>query len=76
MPTSTNEFKHESLQDHHSIAQYLRSLSEGFLHNRIAFRSEQSELILEPRGLLKLKVEAKQKSDRTKLSIKISWSHE
>lgn len=68
-----SEFKHESLQDRQTIVRYLHALSEGFANGSIKLGQEEEQIILVPNGLLKLDVKAKQKDERCKLTLKISW---
>jgi amphi-Trp domain-containing protein len=67
------DFEHDSLQDSDSIGAYLESLSQGFSSGRLSFSSGQDDLVVEPKGLLNLAVKARKKSDRVKISIKVSW---
>ncbi|HEO66222.1 MAG TPA: amphi-Trp domain-containing protein [Spirochaetes bacterium] len=73
---STEEFKHESLQDKESIVEYFNALSEGFSKGRLAFANKEKQIIFEPKGLLKLDVKAKRKNDKVKFSLKVSWKEE
>ncbi len=73
---STEEFKHESLQDKESIVEYFTALSEGFSKGRLAFANKEKQIIFEPKGLLKLDVKAKRKNDKVKFSLKVSWKEE
>ncbi len=70
---SAEEFKHESLQDKESIVQYFNAISEGFSKGKLAFANREKQIIFEPKGLLKLDVKAKRKSDKIKFSLKVSW---
>ncbi len=70
---STEEFKHESLQDRDSIVQYFNALSEGFSKGRLAFANKEKQIIFEPKGLLRLDVKARRKNEKIKFSLKVSW---
>ncbi len=74
MINQTDEFKHESLQDCQSIVEYLNSLCDGFERKHLVLRSENNEVIVKPHGLLKFEIKARKRSDRVKLSLKISWN--
>jgi len=71
--STSDEFKHESLQDRQSIVQYLDAISKGFSNGKLVFANRDKQIIFEPKGLLKLDVKAKRKSDKIKLSLKVTW---
>ena len=73
MASPTNKFKYESLQDRETITRYLEALREGFENGHLRLAWKDSVLELEPEGLIRLDVEAKQKDDQMKLNIKMSW---
>ncbi len=66
-------FQYESYQDLQTIQKFLESLKDGFERGKIAFRSGDDEIFLEPMDLLKFSVRAQKKDDKCKLQIKISW---
>ena len=68
-------FEYESVQDVESIRAFLESLNKGFESGRIALSSDNDELTLLPQRLLKFKISARKKKDKTKMEIKISWKH-
>ena len=70
---SNDEFKHDSVQDRTSIANYLRALLEGFEKGHLELGTAGQSFVLDPEGLLELEVRAKRKSGRCKLSLKVSW---
>ena len=74
MPQTTNEFKHESLQDCQSIVKYLEAIKDGFERGKLTLANgDNREMILEPAGLLNLELKARHKDGRYKLSLKINW---
>lgn len=70
---ASNEFKFESVQDNKSISEYLKVLTEGFENGELYFKNGNEQILLKPEGMLNLEVKAKQKDNKTKLSIKFSW---
>lgn len=68
-----NSFRHESLQDGETIAELLKSITKGLGKGRLSFSDEEGEIVLEPEGLLNLKVTAEQEEARHRLSIRITW---
>jgi amphi-Trp domain-containing protein len=71
-----DRFKHESLQDAESIVRYIEALSEGFQNGALLFSSDDKRLVLKPRGLVRLEVEAKKRGEEIKLSLKFRWTEE
>ncbi len=69
------EFEFESYQDSETIKKYLESLIHGFESGKLTFTSEQNEIILFPKDLLKIKIKAKNEGDRSRLSLRISWKN-
>ena len=76
MREGKKRFRHESLQDRDSIQEILKSISKGFAKGRISFSDEDDEIVMEPKGLLHLRLKAGQEDDRHQLSIRISWQRE
>ncbi|MDT8447328.1 MAG: amphi-Trp domain-containing protein [bacterium] len=72
----TREFEYVTLVDKQSIVTYLETLAEGFKSGNLTLKSPESELLLDPDGLLKLEIAAKNKSGRSKISIKVSWKNQ
>jgi len=71
-----NSFRHESLQDGETIAGLLKSITKGLGKGRLSFSDEEGEIVLEPEGLLNLKVTASQDEGRHRLNIRITWQAE
>lgn len=69
-------FRHESLQDPDSIKALLKALTNGIARGKVVLEDEDGSMIMEPEGLLHLKMRAKQDDDHNSLSIKISWQGE
>lgn len=74
--SSDGVFKYESLQDCESIQKYLALLNEGFASGKLRLSVRDSELVLEPHGLIEFSLEAKKKGDRRKLTLKFNWKDE
>ena len=73
MQKKTDSFRHESLQDATTIQDILKSISKGLRKGKLTFSDEDGEIIMQPEGLLNLKVTAKQDESRHRLNIRISW---
>lgn len=70
---STDDFRHESVQDRRSIVRYLQALTAGIEQGHIELGTADNMLSLEPEGMLELQVRAKRKRGKVKLSIKLNW---
>lgn len=66
-------FRHESLQDAKSIRKILESVTEGLSKGTLKFSDEDDEVILEPEGLMRLKLSASKDDNRNSISLKVSW---
>ena len=53
-------FRHESLQDSKTIRNILKSISNGLSEGKLTFSDDEDEIIMEPEGLLNLKLTATQ----------------
>lgn len=68
-----NSFRHDSLQDAKTIAELLKSITKGIARGKLTFSDEDGEIVLEPEGLLNLKVTAEQEEMRHRVNIRITW---
>lgn len=76
MRQSKNSFRHESLQDTKTIQDILKAVTKGLAKGRLSFSDEDGEIVLEPKGLLNLKVTATQDETRNRLDIRVTWQTE
>ena len=67
------EFEFESLVDKDTIVQYLETITKGFKTGHISLATKGETILLDPNGLMKLEIEAKNKQSRSKILIKVSW---
>ena len=73
MRQSKNSFRHESLQDAETIQEVLKTLSKGIAKGKLSFSDEDGKIVMEPEGLLNLKVTATQDDGRHRVNIRITW---
>lgn len=66
-------FRHESLQDQESIKRLLRALTTGISKGKVVLEDEDGTMIMEPGGLLNLKISASQDDEKSRLSIRLTW---
>ncbi|MCA9637709.1 MAG: amphi-Trp domain-containing protein, partial [Myxococcales bacterium] len=76
MASDADEFRHESLEDRHSIAKYLTALAEAFANGNLTFGHNGQAIDLEPRGLLKFDVKATRKRGAVKVSLRLNWQED
>ncbi len=73
MAESTGEFKHESLQDVPAVVQYLKAVTRGLEDGSLRLAIDDRELLLEPHGMVRFRLEAKRGKDRARLVLKLAW---
>ena len=69
-------FKHESLHDAKSIQEILKAVTKGIAKGKLTFSDEDGEILMEPEGLLNLKVTASQDEVQNRVNIRITWQSE
>lgn len=70
------DFRHESLQDVQSIQEILESITSAIGKGRVTFSDDEDRILMEPRGLLHLKLTASQEENRQRINIRITWQTE
>ena len=73
---SKESFKHESLHDAKSIQDVLKAVTKGMAKGKLTFSDEDGEILMEPEGLLNLKVTATQDETQNRVNIRITWQSE
>jgi amphi-Trp domain-containing protein len=76
MKPNKKSFRHESLQDSQSILEILTTLTEGLEKGKLVLSDAEDEIILNPQGLLQLKLSATQDDNRYSFTLKIGWQTE
>ena len=76
MPSDNREFKYESLQEPKAIARYLRAVADGLAQGSLEMSVDGRAIMLEPRGLLRMRLEARHSGDRARIELKVSWRDE
>ena len=67
------QFKHESLQDKKSIQNMLKSISKALAKGELKFSDQDGEIVMEPKGLLNLKITARKQDGEQRLDVRMSW---
>lgn len=76
MAQGKNSFRYESLQDTSSIQAVLKSITKGIASGSLSFSDEDGEILMEPKGLLNLKLTADKEDDRRRITVRITWQDE
>ena len=76
MRQSKKNFRHESLQDRASVQAILKAITQGIAKGKLTLSDEEDEMVLNPDGLLQLKVSATQDADRHRINLRITWQAE
>ena len=75
MASEDREFAHESLQDRETIVKYLGAIAEGLDKGRLLLATNGEQFALETPALLRFDVQAKQKRERSQLTLRLSWKN-
>lgn len=73
MKQVNKSFRHESLQDLKSVKEILKAVTNGMAKGKVTLSDDRGELVLEPEGLLHLKMTARQDDDDSRLTIRLRW---
>ncbi len=76
MRQGKKNFRHESLQDRESVQAILKAITQGVAKGKLTLSDEEDEMVLNPDGLLQLKVTATQDTDRHRINLRITWQAE
>lgn len=76
MKQDKKSFRHESLQDQQSILKILAAVTAGLEKGKLVLSDAEDEIVLNPQGLLQLKLSAAQDGNRYSFSLKLSWQTE
>ena len=76
MKQGKKSFRHESIQDTKSIQAILKAVTQGLGKGKLNLSDEEDEILLEPEGLLHLKLTANQEDNRQRLNLRVTWQTE
>ncbi|MFH1135633.1 MAG: amphi-Trp domain-containing protein [Pseudomonadota bacterium] len=71
---STDNFKHESLEDSESITKYLGALQDGFHNGSLVFSTDDRRFVIKPAGLINMEIDAKKKGEKVKITLRFRWN--
>lgn len=69
-----DKFKSKSIMSREDLIAYLETVLAGLRQGTLILDSEERPLILRPSDSIEAELEIKQKSDKEKLELKLSWA--
>lgn len=76
MAQGKDSFRYESLQDVRFIHGVFKSITKGLASGSLSFSDEDGEIIMEPKGLLNLKLTATKEDDQRRITVRVTWQDE
>jgi amphi-Trp domain-containing protein len=76
MKQNKKNFRYESLQDQQTMLKILTAVTDGLEKGKLVLRDDADEIVLNPQGLLQIKVTATQEDNRCSFGLKVSWQIE
>jgi amphi-Trp domain-containing protein len=76
MAQGKDRFRYESLQDARYIQDVLKSITKGIASGMLSFSDEDGEIVMEPKGLLNLKLTATKEDDQRRITVRVTWQDE
>lgn len=70
------KFRHDSLQNRKTVKSLLEAVTKGIGKGELALSDENGEIVLEPEGLLNLRIRAERADGANRLDLRITWSDE
>lgn len=63
----------EELMTRDKVADFLRKVAEGLQYGSIELKDEEESLTLSPPDIISMEIGAKQKKDKSKITMEVSW---
>lgn len=70
------KFRHESLQTRKSVKALLEAVTKGIGKGELTLSDDDGEIVLEPEGLLTLRIRAERDEGANRLDLRLSWHDE
>lgn len=70
------KFRHDSLQTRKTVKSLLEAVTKGVGKGELTLGDGDAEIVLEPDGLLNLRIRAERTGGNCRLDLRISWSEE
>lgn len=69
-----DKYKSKSLMTRDELTTYLEALLAGLRHGTLILDNDERPLVLRPSDTIEAEVEIKQKGDKEKVELKLSWA--
>ena len=76
MKHGKSSFRHESLQDRKSIRAIMKALLDGIDKGKLSFSDADDEIVMQPQGLMNVRITASQEDNRNRVNLRITWQAE
>ncbi len=68
-----SNFRHESLQDKESVVRLIKALTSGLSKGKLTLEDEDGKMVMQPEGLMNLKITASQNDQRSRVVLRLTW---
>ena len=73
MQQDKQQFRHDSLQDTETIQQLLKAITRGIARGKLSFSDEDGEIVMQPQGLIDVKLTASKEDGRNRMTLRLTW---
>ncbi len=73
MSDQGKNFRHESIQEAHALADHLSEIADALRAGTLHLRDEGGELSLQPQGLVRFALAGQQQADQASITITLAW---
>ncbi|MFP3384500.1 amphi-Trp domain-containing protein [Tritonibacter sp. SIMBA_163] len=67
-------FRHDSLQDRKTIKGLVDAIGKGLAKGELSLSDDEGEIVLNPEGLLTLRIRAERNDGQCKVDFRVSWT--
>ncbi|MEM9635339.1 MAG: amphi-Trp domain-containing protein [Pseudomonadota bacterium] len=74
MHNGDGSFRHESIQSRKSIKALLEAVTKGIGKGELTLGDGEDELVMEPGGLITLRVRAERSNGSNRIDLRLTWT--
>lgn len=74
MSNGDGSFRHESIQSRKSIKSLLEAITKGIGKGELTLGDDGDEIVLEPDGLITLRVRAERSEGSNRIDLRMTWT--
>ncbi|NIZ13661.1 amphi-Trp domain-containing protein [Phaeobacter sp. HF9A] len=67
-------FRHDSLQDRKTVKTLIDAISKGLAKGELTLSDEDGDIVLNPEGLMTLRIRAERNDGQCKVDFRVSWT--